>query len=95
MTEHSVNFLHLTATAWVASYGSTNNHDSLRVMPSYQSRTGSGESIYQIRGQEDCSPALVWAGTERTSQKDMDFIVDDRTVLSLPAARWECTTVPY
>ena len=30
MTEHSVNFRHLTATAWVASYGSTNNHDSLR-----------------------------------------------------------------
>ena len=95
MTEHSVNFLHLTATAWVASYGSNNNHDSLRVMPSYQSRTGSGESPHQIRGQEDCSPSPGWAGTERTSQKDMDFIVGDRTALSLPAARWECTTVQH
>ena len=57
MTEHSVNFLHLPAPVWVAPYGPTNNH---AVMPLYQSRTGSDESIYQIRGQEDCSPAPVW-----------------------------------
>ena len=56
MTEHSGIFctFHLV---WVASYGPTNNH---AVMPLYQSRTGSDESIYQIRGQEDCSSAPVW-----------------------------------
>ena len=91
MTEHSVNFLHLTATAWVASYGSTNNHDSLRVMPSYQSRTGSGESIYQIRGQEDCSPAPVWPVLSGLHKRTWSRMIVEPTYLQDGNALQYCT----
>ena len=87
MTKHSANFLHLTSTAWVASNGSTNNHDSPSVMPSYQSRTGRGESLHRTRGQEDCSPLPVWAGTERTSHKAIDNTVEASNLLESTCCR--------
>ena len=88
MTEHSVNFLHLPAPVWVALYGPTSNH---AVMPLYQSRTGSDESIYQTRGQEDCSPAPVWPVLSGLHERTWSRMIVEPTYLQDGNALQYCT----